>query len=134
MAKAKYEFSEELKDMAEELIEKVPEFRNIKVLAPKIAYMVSDQKKTSKGMTVHGDCEKVKPKMKRIMPYDYIITFYTNNIKHMTSDQLRILMMHELYHIDCGEDDEGNLSCNIRPHDIQDFRFVTDKYGLDWAR
>lgn len=131
---ANFEFSEAMKGLAEGLIESVPEFDYIKMAAPRIAYLESDQEKTSHGMLTYGDCEKVKPKMKEFMDYDYIITFYVNNIRHLDGEQLKILMMHELYHIDCERDGNDELTCRIRPHDIQEFGFIRDKFGIDWDR
>lgn len=46
---------------------------------------------------------------------------------------MRILILHELLHV--GIDVDGNEeSYRIIPHDIEDFRLVLERYGLDWNR
>ena len=134
MSRPKFEYCERMKDIAEEMIEKVPEFECIREAQPRIAFLMSNQKKKSRGVLVYGDCEKVKPKMQAFTNFDYIITFYEKNIEHLDSDQIEILMMHELYHIDCSREEDGSLTCNVRPHDIQEFSFISDKYGVAWDR
>ena len=61
------------------------------------------------------------------LPFDFIITFYEPNIYYMTENQKKILMLHELKHIDVGE-----RGLTIRPHDIEDFKSIIKTYGLEW--
>jgi len=58
---------------------------------------------------------------------------YETNTAGMTEQQLRILLYHELLHVGIDEAGEG-LKYVITPHDIEDFRKVIDRYGIDWAR
>lgn len=128
-----YEHSEQMKMLAELLIDKLPDLAQIKAAAPNIAYMTCDTAKRKNGSVVFGDCEKVKPQMHAFMGYDYIITFYSPNILGMTFNQIKMLMYHELLHVDCVRDDLGELTCKIRQHTLQDFACIVDKYGNHWA-
>lgn len=129
---SEYVFSGRVKALAEALIEKMPEFEKIRESAPAIAYLEADKKKHSHGEAVYGDCEKVKPKMREFMAYDYIITVYTPNCEALTVNQWKLLLYHELLHIDCERSESGELLCRIRPHNIQDFHEITDRFGTYW--
>ena len=41
-------------------------------------------------------------------------------------------MLHELMHIGIKYDKQGELTPFIVPHSVQDFRYILEKYGLDW--
>ena len=47
----------------------------------------------------------------------------------LDEEQKRILMWHELKH--CGVDGKGNTY--VIPHDIEDFKEIIEKHGMDWA-
>ena len=129
-----YVHSEFVKAIAEELIEKHPDLITVKEASPVIAYLESDKGKSHNGGIVHADCEKVKPKMKEFVAYDYIITAYMPNCAELTENQWKILIFHELLHVDCDRDLDGVLTCRIRPHDIEDFHQVTDRFGTYWSQ
>ena len=61
------------------------------------------------------------------MPFDFVITFYWPNCENMTEEKLEMLMYHELRHVGFGD---GTFT--IIPHDVEDFRDVIDRWGLDW--
>ena len=120
-------------EIAKELIEKESLLSDIRQADVTIIYLSSDKEKKSKGRQVFGECEKINPKYKWAIPCDYTITVYEPNVITFTEAQLRILLFHELLHIkiDLGED--GTEKYGINPHDIEDFREIIDRYGLDWA-
>ena len=128
-----YVKSDFIKSIAEELIEKHPDLAHIKECEPSIAYMEADYKKKKAGGVVYADCEKVKPKMREFMAYDYVITAYMPNCEDLSPNQWKILIYHELLHVGCKRDDDGSLVCKIRPHNIEDFHEVVDRFGLYWA-
>lgn len=96
------------------------------------AVLSSDEVKTKNRMTVYGECHLIPDKYKWYMPFDYQITIYDANCSHMSEEQLRILILHELLHI--GIDYTGDEPKKyIVPHDYEEFRMVLERYGLDWS-
>lgn len=115
-----------LKNLANKIINKFPEFNFIKEWDIKIGYVISYEKKRGEKI-IFADCRKVTEVYKAYLPFDFIITFYENNTGFLNDNQLKILMYHELKHIGIGE-----RGLKINPHDIEDFSDILDKYGLDW--
>ena len=116
--------SEYFTQMAEDLIENEEKLKHLRQAPIRIVYLESTHKKKSKGKIIHGQCEKVQEKNKWGIPADFTITIFQPNVQGMSEEQLRILMMHELMHI--GEDYE------LAPHDLEDFRYIVDRFGVDW--
>ena len=124
-----YKESDFLKRLAQQVISERPRVQHLDDPELRIAYLESDKEKKKAGRPVFADCEKVKDKMKAVMPYDFVITFYTVNCAGMDGEQLETLMYHELLHV--GWDGE---SCSIVPHDVQDFREILQDKGIDWSK
>lgn len=125
--------SDEYTEIAVDLIENDPLFEDIKDSAATIVCLESDLEKISRDKIIFGECEKIPAKYKWIIPYDFTITIYAPNVERFTDEQIRILIMHELLHI--GIEKDGNEEkYYIRPHNIEDFRVILDKYGMDWDK
>lgn len=120
--------------IAEELIDQEPELFQLKRSSARIAYLESDAAKKSGDFETLGECEKVQSKNQWAMNYDFTVTIYKKNTEHLDQDQLRVLIFHELLHIDIYYDPEtGAETYGIRKHDLQDFKTIVDRYGVDWA-
>lgn len=127
------ELSKKYKKIGEELIRKNKEFEHIKTFEPRIAYLSSDKEKHKGQKTVFAECRKVQEEYKWCCDYDFMIIVYEPNIIGFTDKQLRILIRHELMHV--GIDTDGNEpKPYIVDHDIEDFRSILKRYGLDWNR
>ena len=118
--------SEEYQKICNELIEEMPEFEILKTVT--IICLASELEKKTNGKVILGQTEKISAKYKWGIPCDFTITFFEPNISHMTNQQLRILMYHELLHV--GVEDDRLF---IRPHDLEDFKAVIEQYGVNWA-
>lgn len=124
--------SEEYKRIGEELILTAPELDKLRESAVNIVFLGSDYEKKSKGRTVFGECEKIPGKYRWAIDYDMSITIYEPNVERFSQEQLKILLLHELMHVGVKED--GNEETYyVVPHDIEDFRAIIDKYGMDWS-
>lgn len=121
----------EYAEIAKDLIEKEILLTNIRHSEATIIYLSSDKEKKSKGKLVLGECEKINSKYKWAIPCDFTITLYEPNIVNLSKDQLRILIFHELLHVGI-EEKNGEEQYSVRPHDIEDFRTIIDRYGIDW--
>ena len=124
---------DELKNLAKICIDEFELLENLRdyIDEVRIGYQWSDENKIRDNMIVYADCEKVKPKLKEFIDYDFIITFY-EAAKDICENAKKVLMYHELRHIGIKESENGDLSFYIVQHTIQDFREIVEKYGLDW--
>lgn len=119
--------SEYFTELAKAVIEKEPELEYLKAAPITIIFLESSHAKKAKGKLVLGECEKVQEKNKWGIPADFTITIFEPNVAGMTDEQLKILLFHELLHI--SPDYEKTA-----PHDLEDFKVVIDRYGVDWAK
>ena len=97
-----------------------------------IVYLSSEHEKKQDGKVVFGQCEKIKEKYKWAIPADFTITLFEPNVHDLTDEQIRTVLFHELLHIGIKPDGDDRFFCV--PHDIEDFRLIVDRYGLDWAK
>jgi len=124
------EQSEQYANIGAELIRTVPSLRWINESEISVGYLTSDFKKTSNGRLVFGECRKVPAWAAPFIPYDFLIIIYEVNIMLFTPEQIKMLLHHELLHIEQSE--KGAF--RVKPHDVEDFREIIDKYGLDWSQ
>ena len=125
--------SEKYKAIAEALIQKEPALEYIKDSGVRIAYLESNYKKNKEGKTGLGECERVLAKNKWAIDYDFTITLFNPNIGGLTEEQLGMVMFHELLHVGIEAGDESDRYY-IRPHDLEDFKMIIDRFGTDYCR
>lgn len=124
--------SEKLAELGKQLIETEEKLAYLRASRVRIGYLASEHEKLSSGRTVHGQCERVPTKNQWAIPYDFLVVFFMPNCERFTDEQLRILMFHELLHI--GVERDGNdEQYRIIPHDIEDFKEIINRYGLEWS-
>lgn len=128
------EIREEYAEIAAEIIKEEELLSDIANSGATIIYLGSDYAKMSKGKAVLGECEKVANKNKWAIPCDFTITVYEPNCVGMTRNQLKILLFHELLHVGIKNDQDGEEKYYIKPHDYEDFKVITDRYGTEWGR
>ena len=113
------------------LIETEPILETIKESQATIVYLSSQHKKIESGKAVHAQCEKIQDKYKWGLPADFTITVFEPNCIGMTQEQLEILIFHELLHVKIDYKD-GEEQYSINPHDLEDFRYIIDRFGSHW--
>lgn len=126
-----YSASNEYREMAERVIEEHEDLHWLKMADVRIDFISSTKMKKSKGKFILGECQLVKEIYKVYVPYDFLIIIYEPNVEGLSYEQLEIVMYHELLHVNV-KDTDGEPQYDVNPHDIEDFRKVIDKYGLDW--
>lgn len=127
------QISEKYAELAHEVLWENEELTYIRVSNVTITYLQSTHEKKKAGDLVYGVCEKVADKYKWGIPCDFTITIFEPNVEGMTDDQLKIVLFHELLHIGIEETDDGEESYSVKPHDLEDFKLIIDKFGTDWA-
>ena len=115
-----YEQAEDIKQIAEKLINKFP--NNFSMFdADQILFLLE----TTKSPKKYADVKKVTPPYTYITNVKFIITVYEKNILEFSDAQLHALILHELMHIDENFD-------KIVKHDLEDFRVIVDLFGSNW--
>lgn len=123
-----YSIAEDYAEMANDIIrEKRPDILEAGITVGFLS--CSKEKRKGKTHLVLGECRKVSGWQEVFCPYDFIIIIYDLNCEGLTDDQMKILIWHELEHIDIDEHGDHYVA----PHDIEDFRDIIDAHGLDWA-
>lgn len=74
---------------------------------------------------------RVQDKYKWGIPADFTITVFEPNCRGFSEKQLEILLFHELLHIHI-EYKDGEEKYSINPHDLEDFRYIIDRFGSHW--
>lgn len=123
--------NEEYAEIAQALIDSEEALQYIKESQVSIAYLSSDLKKKDSGRIVHAQCELVSDKYKWGIPADFMITVFDPNVLGFSDEQMKILLFHELLHINIRYQD-GEEKYSINPHDIEDFRYIIDRFGSHW--
>lgn len=126
--------NEDYAEVAAQIIKEEPSLADIAKGHATIVYLSSDKAKSGKNKTVNAECEKVADKNKWAIPCDFTITVYEPNVTRFSKEQLRTLLFHELLHVGIEFDCDGKEKYFIRPHDYEDFKIITDRYGTDWSK
>lgn len=130
--------SEEYEKIGMELIENHPILENLnRFIAAqriKLIFLESTKEKKSTLGIVHADCEKIADSKRWAIDADFVITVYKPNVLSFTEEQIKVLLLHELMHIGIDVTEKDDLKKYLVPHSVQDFRYILEKYGLDWAK
>lgn len=121
------EVADDLRELGEKIIKKIPELDYIPEFDIRIGYVRSYFPKKDKGRFIYGDCRKVNQTFAAYLPYDFVITLYEPNIANLSESQIKILMLHELKHIGIGQ--KGFV---LNEHEIEDFHSILKQFGIDW--
>lgn len=124
---------EEYAAIGRELIENEPELEYIRDSDVKIIYLSSDCPKKDGSKIIRGMCERVQDKYRWSIPCDFTVTVFEPNVENFDEEQMRILIFHELLHIGI-EEKNGKEVYSIVPHDLEDFRTIIRRFGVDWSR
>lgn len=126
--------NEKYSEIARELINTEDVLLNIRNSQATIVYLSSEHKKKSGNKLVFGQCEKVADKYKWGIPADFTITVFEPNVEGFSEEQIKILLFHELLHVGIEFNADGSETYSVRPHDLEDFKLIIDKFGTDWSK
>lgn len=123
----KYEYAEDVKEVAEKLIEGEDKFKHIDI--NDIIFLKTD--KHISGGHVLGRTHELINMVQFITDKKYVIevppVFYTKNEKVK-----EIIVKHELMHIPVGK--VGEEQKGLVRHDIEDFREIIKEFGMEWIQ
>ena len=125
--------SEEYAQIGQEWVQNDDIFVDIRNSQATIVYLVSEHKKSANGKVIFAQCEKVADKYKWGIPADFTITVFEPNVEGFSEEQKKELIFHELLHVGIVFNADGTENYNIRPHDLEDFKEVINRWGTDWS-
>lgn len=125
------EQSEDYANIGMELIRNEKKLNWMLEMGISVGFMSSNKAKISNGRTIFGQCERVQDKYKAFIPYDFLITVYEPNVIEFTTEQIKILLYHELLH--CGINMNAETTYKVNPHDIEEFEDIIERYGTKWS-
>lgn len=76
---------------------------------------------------------KSSPQLKMYSNVDYIIEVSGGIWELIDQNQKDILIEHELMHLYITENDEGVPKYQLQGHDLEDFKKIISKYGIEWT-
>lgn len=76
---------------------------------------------------------KTSPQMKMYSDVDIIVEVSGDVWEIIDQKQKDILLEHELMHLYLNENDEGVLNIQLQGHDLEDFKKIISKYGIEWT-
>lgn len=126
--------NEKYSEIARKLINTEDALVDIRNSQATIVYLSSEHKKKSGNKLVFGQCEKIADKYKWGIPADFTITIFEPNVEGFSEEQLKILLFHELLHVGIEFNADGSETYSIRPHDLEDFKLIIDRFGTDWSK
>lgn len=125
----KFQINEHYRPIAEKLVEKFDELKNVPV--KNILFVDNvEQKKSHKGKLVFAEISKIPNKWQEIILqttgfyFEYMLTVYRENTDAMSQAQKVAMIYHELRHI---QNDD------LVGHDIEDWNEMHLKLGHNWA-
>jgi len=120
-----YEVTEDVIKMADELIDLYHE----SLLDANIGIIFRDEAPTTNGRATLGKARKVTAEWKVHLDLDFVIWLAHDEWSCLTDHQRRALLDHELCHCQYYGVD---MSAKIRPHDIEEFNAVLQRWGFWW--
>lgn len=98
-----------------------------KLADARIAFIMRSEAPTSSGKTTYGRAKKVSAELQVHIPFDFIIWLAKDEYAYLAQLQREALIDHELSH--CHWD---GLNASIRPHDVEEFGHIIERYGFWW--
>lgn len=125
--------NEQYSEIGMRLIKNEEALADIAISQATIIFLSSEHEKKEKGKIIHAQCEKVAEKYKWGIPCDFTITVFEPNVEEFTEEQMEALIFHELLHVGIEFEGDGTEKYSIKPHDLEDFKLIIDRYGTDWS-
>lgn len=97
-----------------------------------IGYLFREKMKT-RSKAIWGKAAKAGSKVEFFAEHDFLIEFNWQEWRHLSPMQRIALVDHELMHCGREENDKGERSWVMVPHDIEEFGAIVQRWGL-WRR
>lgn len=127
-----YEFSPDYEELGRAVIDAVPELWMIKEADIRVGFLKCFREKVTGKRRIYGECEKLSELYRDLLGFDFFIVIYEPNVVHMSLNQKKVLMWHELLHIGI-DDDSGKPKYVVNPHDLEEFDSIITRVGLRWS-
>ena len=94
----------------------------------RIGVIMRSEAPVTGGRITYGKAERVSAKAQVHVPYDFIIWLANDGYQSLAPLQREALIDHELCHCQWGMD----TGASIRPHDVEEFTEILQRYGYWW--
>lgn len=131
---AKYKLTEEYNSILEQLLANEADLQYITENEVAVGIVSSEKEKKKGGNLVYADCRKVPDIYSLFAPYNFIITVYEPNCMHLSPDQMKVLLFHELLHVGAERTEEDEVKMFLKAHDFEDFKIIVERFGANWDR
>lgn len=84
--------------------------------------------------SVAGRCIRAGKELTHFSGYDYIIEISKEIWDLLSETSRKLLVLHECMHIKVTYKKDGEPIYSTRPHDIEDFSELVQKYGVNWIK
>ena len=121
-----YTFAEDVEEIGRKLIY---DYHN-HLEHVRIAYLFLNKEQRCKGSLVAAKAKKVSEEYRMLTNYDFLIIISAPIWVSLTSKQQEAILDHELEHCWTDEDDLGNRTFKILPHDVEEFSSIIRRHGL----
>jgi len=96
----------------------------------RIGVIMRSEAPVTGGRITYGKAEKVTTKAQVHVPYDFIIWLANDRYQLLAPFQREALIDHELCHCQWGMASGASL----RPHDVEEFTEILERYGYWWPQ
>ena len=96
----------------------------------KIAYLFKNKAIKSKGKNVIATAKTIGKDMQALSGYHFLITTAYPTWKELSDAQKLAVVDHELEHCFVEEQDSGEVTYKILPHDVEEFGIIIKRHGL----
>lgn len=93
-----------------------------------IGFILRSEAPVSGGKKTLGKARKVSDEQRVFMDFDFVIWLAEDEWLSLEKNQRRALIDHELCH--CYMTNDGKTK--IRPHDVEEFNCIIERYGFWW--
>lgn len=121
-------------ELVQQIIEEEDELVTLRAEDIQIICLESDTGKMTndKKHRLFANIEKVTNKWKWATDAAFTITVYAPNVAYFREEKLKIVLFRELLKICIDDNKEGDKRYSLRDYDLQDFKVIVEKYGVDW--
>lgn len=99
-----------------------------------VCLLTNQAEVTKSGVKLYAKTEKVPSKFQWCTTARITITVFYPNIVHFSEEQIRVLLFRELLKIQVEEAKDGSNKYKINDFDMQDFTYIVDRFGANWAK
>ena len=125
-----------VKEIADKLLVECSCFKHLREIP--IAYVFKPKASKKGGRVVLGKAIRQNDLQQHLSGYWFVMEIPEDEWKNSNDKEREAIVCHELCHMDTveKEDKDGNIFLvpTLKDHDIQEFEYVIQRYGVNWQQ